>query len=76
MLDANEESWYKSSSAVAGTATIARRMRLHGDGAVKLTDQLFLEHNTDTSRFSITLSQDLGTYANKELVLSWHISSS
>ena len=52
MLSAQEEFQDMSSSTLAGTATMARRTRLHCKKPSPVGEWLFLPHTTDTSRYS------------------------
>lgn len=51
MLSAREEFWDMSSSTLAGTATMARRTRMHCEESSPMTEKLFLSHTASTSRF-------------------------
>jgi hypothetical protein len=74
MLSADEEFWDLSSSTVAGTATMARRVRMHCEESSATTDEPFLEHNASTSRY-VTPTEVQTKYTNLTTVFSCPIYS-
>lgn len=51
MMTADLEFWDLSSAAMAGTATMARRVRIHHANSSAISDRILLEHNASTSRY-------------------------
>lgn len=72
MLSAQEEFWDMSSSTLAGTATMARRTRMHCDESPPMAEKLFLSHTARTSRFvRITPLSATCTNPNNSLLMSY-----